>query len=65
VGAATRATSSEAELALLDWRSHGDRSYVEHVRKGSGVLHLGDSGSGKTGESSIECSNESIKTPGL
>jgi hypothetical protein len=63
-GAATRATS-EAELALLDWRSHGDRSCVEHVREGSGVLHLGGDGSDKFVEGGSGCSRERNKTPGL
>jgi hypothetical protein len=64
-GAATRATS-KAELALLDWRSHGDRSCIEHVGEGSGVLHCGGSRSGMSVESgSFEYSKESIKTPGL
>jgi len=39
-GAATRA-AAKAELTLLDWHSHGDRSCVEQVRDGSGVLHFG------------------------
>jgi hypothetical protein len=39
-GAATRA-AAKAELALLDWHSHGDGSCVEQVRYGSGVLHFG------------------------
>jgi hypothetical protein len=63
-GAATRATS-EAELALLNRRSHGDRSCVEHVREGSGVLHLGGDGSDKFVECGSGCSSERNKTPGL
>lgn len=44
VVAGAAATAAEAELALLDWRSHGDGSYVEQVGHGSGVLHFGGVG---------------------
>lgn len=38
-GAASRAATKAAELALLDWHGHGDGSCVEQVREGSSVLH--------------------------
>lgn len=40
-GAAARAAAKAAELALLDRRSHGDRSCVKQERDGSSVLHVG------------------------
>ena len=43
VVAGAASTTAKAELALLDIdrRSHGDRSCVEQVRDGRGVLHSG------------------------
>lgn len=65
VVASAATTTPEAELALLDWRSHGDGSCVEQVGHGSGVLHFDCAENYRLLKKLSFSSNEGLKTPGL